>query len=132
MEVRLIIMALICLGIAQLAFAVEDSYPFSSSEKQARFINLTKELRCTACQNQSLFDSSASLAIDIRAQIYKMLNANESDTRIRNYLVDRYGDFVLFTPPWRVQTAALWFGPLFMLAIALFLAFRFIKTPRNY
>jgi len=131
MELRLIIMALICLFIAQIAFAVEDSYPFASADKQQRFVNLTKELRCTACQNQTLFDSTAGLAVDLRAQIYSMLKNGESDNKIRNYLSDRYGDFIRFNPPLRIQTLVLWLGPLVMLLVAALSFFRSF-SPRSF
>lgn len=124
MEVRLIIMALICLFIAQVAFAAEDNYPFEVADKQQRFINLSKELRCTTCQNQSLFDSSAPIALDMRTQIHSMLNNGETDESIRAYLSERYGDFILFNPPLRMQTLALWLGPLLMLGFAFMLFFR--------
>jgi len=132
MEVRLIIMALICLFIAQVAFATEDNYQFASADKQQRFINLTKELRCTACQNQTLFDSTAAVAVDIRTQIYTMLLNNESDVKIRSYLSDRYGAFILFNTPLQPKTLALWFGPLVMLALAVIFYLKNIYAKRAY
>lgn len=125
MELRLIIMAVICLCIAQMAFATEGSYDFATREEEQRFINLTKHLRCAECQNQTLFDSNASLAIDMRTQIYTMLSAGATDDTICDYLSYRYGDYILFKPPFRLNTAALWLGPLLMLLVAISCIWRF-------
>ena len=129
MELRLIIMALICLCIAQLAFAVEDNYPFTSIPEQQRFIKLIKELRCTECQNQTLFDSNASLAQDMRAQIYAMVKAGDTDSNIRDFLSYRYGDYILFNPPWRAGTLLLWLSPLLLLSLGLWLSLRVYAAP---
>jgi len=75
MELRLIVMALICLCIAQLAFASVDNYPFALEQQQHSFVQLTKQVRCTSCQTQTLYDSNSNIAQEIRAQIYSMINA---------------------------------------------------------
>lgn len=124
MEFRLIIMALICLCIAQLAFAAEDSYPFASAQLQQRFVKLTKELRCAKCQNQSLYESNASLAVDMRNKIYNMLNSGLSDAAVREFMSHRYGDYVLFNPPMRPNTWMLWVGPLMMLGLGMLFIYR--------
>lgn len=118
MEVRLIVMALICLFIAQVAFAAEHTYPFASSQIEQRFIKLTKELRCAACQNQSLFESNASVAKDMREQIYQMLQDEQSDQSIREFMTSRYGEIIWFNPPKQIKTLVLWAGPFIMLGIA--------------
>lgn len=118
MELRLIIMALVCLCIAQLAFATENNYAFSSVQEEQRFIKLTKEIRCSSCQNQNLFDSNASVAFDMRAVIYNMLQEGASDNNVVEYLSARYGDYILFKPRFNLGTLALWLGPLAMLGVA--------------
>lgn len=120
MELRLIFMALVCLCIAQLAFAVEDNYPFSVEKQQHSFVRLTKQIRCTSCQNQTLYDSSSGVAIEMRNQIYAMLNADMSEAKILKCLRDKYGDYIFFMPPCNKGTLALWLGPLIMLGMALF------------
>jgi len=86
---------------------------------EARLKNLGEELRCLVCQNQTIADSAAPLAVDLRNQIREQVRAGRSDDQIRDYMVARYGDFVLYRPPLKATTAALWLGPAALLAIAL-------------
>jgi cytochrome c-type biogenesis protein CcmH len=129
MELRLIIMALICLCIAQLAFAAEDTYPFDTKVKEQRFVRLIKELRCAECQNQTLFDSNSGLAQDMRAQIYSMINSGYADVNIRSYLSSRYGEYIFFKPPWQLGTYLLWLGPILMLVVGLAMSIKLLGTP---
>jgi cytochrome c-type biogenesis protein CcmH len=69
------------------------------------------ELRCLVCQNQTLADSDADLAVDLRAQIHRMLAQGQTDEQVRQFMIDRYGDFILYRPPVNASTAFLWFGP---------------------
>lgn len=84
---------------------------FDSTEQRERFQELTGELRCLVCQNQSLADSDADLAQDMRQEVLKLMKAGHSDDEIRAFLVERYGDFVLYDPPMAPSTWLLWFGP---------------------
>ena len=84
---------------------------------EARVLRLAEELRCMVCQNQTIADSQAGLAIDLRNQIRDQLKQGRSDAQIREYMVQRYGDFVLYRPPLKATTLLLWFGP-FVLVIA--------------
>jgi cytochrome c-type biogenesis protein CcmH len=79
-------------------------------------MRLTTELRCLVCQNQSLADSHADLAIDLRNQVRSQMRAGKSDAEIREFMVARYGDFVLYRPPFKSTTALLWAGPFVLLA----------------
>ena len=88
---------------------------FSSDELEQRFLHLTRELRCLVCQNQNLADSDAPLAADLRLEIKEMLEAGRSDDEIRKFLVDRYGDFVLYRPPVAGNSLALWLLPALLL-----------------
>jgi cytochrome c-type biogenesis protein CcmH len=92
-----------------------DPLQFESAEQEARFTELTAELRCTVCQNQSLADSDAPLAQDLRNEIHLMMQQGDSDEDIKRFLVDRYGDFVLYRPPVRGATLLLWIAPLLLL-----------------
>ncbi len=82
---------------------------------EIRLKALSEELRCLVCQNQTLSDSSADLAVDLRNQVKAMIEQGQSDDQIRRYMVDRYGDFVLFKPPVQANTWLLWFGPFVLL-----------------
>ncbi|WP_029890437.1 cytochrome c-type biogenesis protein [Polycyclovorans algicola] len=93
------------------------------TERQ-RYQNLLHELRCVVCQNQSISESNAPLAKDLREQVASQINQGRSDADIRGYLTDRYGDFVLYKPPLKGTTVALWVGPFVLLAVALLAAWR--------
>lgn len=99
------------------SFTLHASEPlvFSSPELEARFLHLTRESRCLVCQNQNLADSDAPLAADLRLEIKEMLEAGRSDDEIRKFLVDRYGDFVLYRPPVAGNSLALWLLPAVLL-----------------
>jgi cytochrome c-type biogenesis protein CcmH len=84
---------------------------------QARLKALSEELRCLVCQNQTLADSHADLAIDLRNQVHELIAAGQTDAQIRAYMVERYGDFVLYKPPVQGNTALLWGGPFALLAV---------------
>ncbi len=98
-------------------FAAEDFYPFTSLAQQDQFRSLTMNLRCLVCQNQNLAESNAPLAADLRAQIYQQVSQGKSDQVIVNYLVARYGNFILYRPPLDLATAVLWIGPFLFLLI---------------
>lgn len=85
---------------------------------EQRLKNLSAELRCLVCQNQSLADSHADLAIDLRNQVREQIKAGKSDEQIRSWLTDRYGDFVLYRPPLKTTTVLLWAGPAVLLVAA--------------
>ena len=86
---------------------------------EARVVKLTSELRCLVCQNQSLADSHADLAIDLKNQVRAQMQAGKSDAEIRDYMVARYGDFVLYDPPFKSITLLLWVGPFALLLVGL-------------
>ena len=88
---------------------------FANAEQQARFNKLTTELRCLVCQNQNLADSDAPLAHDLRQELYEMMQSGLSDEQIKQFLVERYGDFVLYLPPVKGNTLLLWAAPALLL-----------------
>ena len=100
-----------------LAAALQAQEPlvFDSPEQEARYNALTQELRCAVCQNQNLADSDAPLAQDLRQEIYDMMMAGQTDDQIKTFMVDRYGDFVLYRPPVQGNTLALWIIPAVLL-----------------
>jgi len=104
---------------------------FDDAQTQARYENLLEGLRCLVCQNESLAESNADLAEDLRAEVYKLIREGRSDDEIRAYLTARYGDFVLYRPPIKRSTYALWFGPLLILLLALAGVLLFIWRRRQ-
>lgn len=108
-----------------------EALPFRSEEERARYQSLVEELRCTVCQNESLSASTAPLARDIRMQVFDMLQEGESNSEIRKFMVERYGDFVLYRPPFARHTLLLWAGPGLLLLIGLMTAFFVIRKRRQ-
>ncbi|MEJ2533975.1 MAG: cytochrome c-type biogenesis protein CcmH [Gammaproteobacteria bacterium] len=110
------LLAAVLLGLA-LAAQASEPLVFDSPEQEERFKRLTHELRCVVCQNQSLADSDAQLAHDLRKELYDMVVAGKGDEEIKSFLVDRYGEFVLYRPPLRADTVFLWIAPILFLGI---------------
>jgi cytochrome c-type biogenesis protein CcmH len=92
-----------------------EPMPFANHAQELRFQQLTRELRCPMCQNETLADSNAPIARDLRNQIFRMMQKGSSDDQIKQYLVDRYSNYVLYDPPLSGGTLLLWFGPLLIL-----------------
>jgi cytochrome c-type biogenesis protein CcmH len=92
-----------------------DPLPFRDHAEELRFQHLTSELRCLVCQDENLADSNADFARDLRHKVFELMQEGKSDAEIKQYLVDRYSDFVLYDPPVNTRTWLLWFGPLLIL-----------------
>ena len=101
--------------LASLAVFAQEPMVFENQQQQDRFDQLTQELRCLVCQNQNLADSDAPLAHDLRREVHEMLMSGQSNEQIKKFLVDRYGDFVLYRPPVQQNTYLLWLAPLILL-----------------
>ena len=108
---RLLTAAVLGLALLGTAQAAIDTYEFASEAERERYRDLVEELRCPKCQNQNIADSNAPIAMDLRAQIYRMLEEGQSNEQIIEFLVSRYGDFVLYKPPVTARTLLLWYGP---------------------
>lgn len=102
-------------------------YSFDSLAQQQQFEALTHELRCLVCQNQDLADSHASLANDLRDEVYRHVRMGESNKQIINFLTARYGDFILFKPPMKASTLLLWGGPFLFFLIGLCIFWRSMR-----
>src|SRR5438132_13790589 len=99
-----------------LALHAKEAAPTSDNPAlEARMMQLAQELRCLVCQNQTIADSHAALAVDLRDQIREMMQKGQSDQQILDYMTARYGDFILYRPPVKQTTALLWFGPVLLL-----------------
>jgi cytochrome c-type biogenesis protein CcmH len=103
---------LLCLlFLSQSLHAEIEIYQFATPELELRYQTLTEELRCLVCQNQNIADSHAELAQDLRRKVYEKLSAGESNDQIVDYMTERYGDFVLYRPPFNAKTLILWIAP---------------------
>lgn len=130
--IRIALILLLCwTAVAQ---AVEPDEMLQDKALEARARALTAELRCVVCQNESVDDSNAPLAKDIRVLVRERILAGDSDEEIRDYIVARYGEYVLLRPPLSANTILLWFGPVLLLAGGLALAYFYVrrlnKAPR--
>ena len=119
MKLRLAVL-FACLMLLTPAYAVEPGEVMADPALEARARNLSADLRCLVCQNQSIDDSHAPLAKDLRMLVRERLQAGDSDDQVRTYLVQRYGDFVLLKPPLRIGTLLLWGAPLMVLLAGAF------------
>jgi cytochrome c-type biogenesis protein CcmH len=127
---RNIFNAIMFILVAQLSLpvlAVVETYEFNSEDLRGRYNDLLFELRCPKCQNQNLADSDAPIAADLRAQVYRLLNENNTDAEVKAYLVARYGDFVLYNPPVNKHTAMLWLLPAGGLLIGIIVIFMLVR-----
>ncbi len=115
---------LLCAGVA---FAAEAPPAAEDPVLEKRVLALSAELRCLVCQNQTLADSNAPLAVDLRSQVREQLRAGRSERDVIDFLVARYGDFVLYRPPLKASTVALWGGPFVLLALGVFLLLRRLR-----
>ncbi|MGH8105137.1 MAG: cytochrome c-type biogenesis protein [Arenimonas sp.] len=109
------------------ALLAMDPVEYRSAEEEQRFRSLAAELRCVMCQNQSLADSNAMIAKDLRLELLNLIREGKSDEEIKQFMVTRYTDFVLYEPPVRPSTWLLWFGPFLILGIGAASVFLIIK-----
>ena len=107
-----------------------DTHQLSDPEQQESYETLTKELRCLVCQNQTIADSNAELAADLRRQVYEMLQQGKSREEIIQFMTDRYGDFVLYKPPFQGKTSVLWIAPVVFLLLGLIMVFFVIRRKK--
>lgn len=123
---------LICLVASVVVAQVqEEEVPSDDPVIEQRLANLSKELRCLQCQNQTLADSPAGLAADLRREIRIQMKAGKSDQEIIAFLTQRYGDFILYRPRVTFTTYLLWFGPFVLMLGGLYVLFRYIKQRRD-
>lgn len=120
-------LAVLLLTATSLATAGEATPTAQDPVTQARTMELARKLRCLVCQNQTIADSEADLAKDLRQQIAEQVNAGRSDSEIIAFMTDRYGDFVLYKPPFKASTVMLWVGPAFLLVLAFAILYRTLR-----
>ncbi|OUX49479.1 MAG: hypothetical protein CBE42_07380 [Methylococcaceae bacterium TMED282] len=107
-----------------------DEKTFTDGSNQLRYDTLMEELRCLVCQNQSLADSSAGLAQDLRKKVVAMIEDGSDDQEIKDYMVQRYGEFILYRPRLNYSTIMLWFGPFILLVVAIGIVVRIIRSSQ--
>lgn len=115
------------ISLTGAVLAIDKQGPLPTPEMQARYEHLTNELRCLVCQNQTVADSNADLAKDLRRQTREMILAGRTDEEIKKYMTDRYGEFVLYRPPLNTHTVLLWAAPGLLLLVGAAVAFSIIR-----
>lgn len=127
---KFVLLVLCLVGLLAPAQASIEAYQFESAEMEADYNQLINELRCLVCQNQNLAGSDADLARDLRRETYDMLNEGKSPQQVVDFMVARYGDFVLYRPQFKSTTYLLWLGPfLLLLCVLVLLVRRLVTAP---
>ena len=126
---RAVVAALLC--VSAPAGAVQPDEMLNDPVLETRARDISQNLRCLVCQNQSIDDSNAELARDLRILVRERLTAGDSDSEVVTYVVDRYGDFVLLKPPFKGSTYVLWFGPAIIALLGLIAVFVFYRRRRS-
>jgi len=129
-NMKVIILALVTLFMSWQVQARFEIHEFANEQMEEDYNVLVKELRCTVCQNQNLADSNAELAQDMRILVYKKLKEGNSKEQIVDFLVKRYGDFVIYRPPVKATTFLLWVGPLLFIVLAALVVFSNMRRQK--
>ncbi len=128
---RILLTMLFFAAFSAPAQAAIEAYQFESEQMEAEYNQLINELRCLVCQNQNLAGSDADLARDLRRETYDMLNQGKSPQQVVDFMVERYGDFVLYRPQFKSTTYLLWLGPFLLLVGVLILLIRRLRAPSS-
>jgi cytochrome c-type biogenesis protein CcmH len=121
------LVATLLLAFAGGAFAIDAEKAFEDPALQARYESINRELRCLVCQNQTIADSNATLAQDLRREVREKIAAGETDDEIRHFMIERYGDFVLYRPRMTAANFLLWAAPVLLLLLGSFIGIRYIR-----
>jgi cytochrome c-type biogenesis protein CcmH len=128
MRVIVLLLSLFFMVAAEARIA---AYEFADKGQETTYKELIHELRCLVCQNQNIADSNAELAQDLKRKTYELVSSGKNKDEIRNYMTERYGDFVLYRPPVSNATLLLWIGPFIIFLVGLFFLVRVIRARRN-
>ena len=120
-------LAMLLLAVPALAPAIDTERAFDDPVLQQRYENINRELRCLVCQNQTIADSNAGLASDLRREVRELIAAGKTDDEIRKFMIERYGDFVLYRPRMTAQNLLLWAAPILLLVFGVIAALRVIR-----
>jgi|SRR5690554_863242 len=110
------------------AWAVIETYEFETEQAREQYNQLTAELRCPKCQNQNIADSNAPIAQDLRREVHRLITQGANNDEIVNYMVERYGDFVIYRPRFDASTFLLWFGPLILGVIGVLVILAMVRA----
>ena len=121
------LVATLLLALAGTALAIDTEKAFDDPALQARYEQINRELRCLVCQNQTIADSNATLAGDLRREVREMIAAGKTDDEIRDFMIERYGDFVLYRPRMTASNFLLWAAPVLLLLLGVFIGIRYIR-----
>jgi cytochrome c-type biogenesis protein CcmH len=124
---RRLLVGLVLTFMCLATYAVDSGETLDDPALQARYEQLIGDLRCLVCQNESIADSNAPLAADLRREVREMLRAGKQDQEILRFMTDRYGDFVLFRPPFVARTWLLWFAPILLLVAGAIIGVRIVR-----
>ncbi len=125
---RYFILVVLFMASMSVAAAPVETFQFESRDAEKTFHKLSEELRCLVCQNQSIAESNAGLAKDLRLELYNMLAQGKSEDEIVEFMVQRYGDYVLYRPPFKPLTWVLWLGPVLVFGLAVFIVIRMVRN----
>jgi cytochrome c-type biogenesis protein CcmH len=117
----------VLVAVAVPSLAIDTQRAFDDPALQARYEQINRELRCLVCQNQTIADSNATLAQDLRREVREMIEAGKSDAEIRDFMIERYGDFVLYRPRMTPVNFLLWGAPVLLLLLGTFIGIRIIR-----
>ena len=129
--VKKITLFLMIVGFSMSVKAIDNGPVFEDPVMQSKYEQLISEIRCLVCQNQSIKDSNVFLAVDLRSEIRRLLENGRSESDIKKFLVDRYGDFVLYQPPLNEKTFLIWFSPLLLLLAGGIIVIKIIRKRMN-
>ena len=113
-----VLFSTLILGLT-MAEEPNEVYPFEENIHEERFLSLLTELRCHKCQGSNLAGSNAPIAIDLKREVYRLVKLGKTEKEVKNYLVDRYGNFIVYDPPFETDTYALWLAPLLLFLVAM-------------
>lgn len=128
---RVAIRFVACALVSLPVMAIDPAPPLPDPVQQARYTSLIHELRCLQCQGETVADTPALFAVDIRRQVREMVMAGSSDTEVRQYMVDRYGEIILLRPRWSLANAWLWLAPGLFLLGGAWIAWRVLSQRRR-
>ena len=128
---RFLLVGVLWLAGASTAFAIDQEIAFSDPALNARYLSLIREIRCPKCLNESIADSDAPVAADLRREVRRLMGEGKSDGDIKDFLSARYGDFVLYRPRVTETTWALWAGPFVFLVIGGIVFWRIVRSRRG-
>lgn len=112
-------------------FAIDPVAPLPDPVEQARYVALTRELRCLKCMGETVADTPAMFAVDIRRQVREMVQSGKSDEEVRQYMVDRYGEIILLRPRWSARNAWLWLAPVLLLLSGAWIGWNIVRQRRR-